>query len=170
MSQPRVTVSWPSRSLKRDQHPQDLLGALVFLASADSDFMTGQNVLIDGGNVQHLTAGSRHGSPAAPRGTALFPPPRLGGYIPCRRPGFTLLEDAMAVATANKTGNGQPDSKHNIEAMRDAYYARIAEHSMSPLWKVMGELGASPAGDALHAGGLALRRREVAGHRNGRPH
>lgn len=39
-----------ARSLKRDQHPQDLLGALVFLASADSDFMTGQNVLIDGGN------------------------------------------------------------------------------------------------------------------------
>ncbi|MGD0420360.1 MAG: SDR family oxidoreductase [Xanthobacteraceae bacterium] len=38
------------RSLKRDQQPQDLLGALVFLASADSDFMTGQNVLIDGGN------------------------------------------------------------------------------------------------------------------------
>jgi NAD(P)-dependent dehydrogenase (short-subunit alcohol dehydrogenase family) len=39
-----------SRSLKRDEHPQDLLGALVFLASADSDFMTGQNVLVDGGN------------------------------------------------------------------------------------------------------------------------
>jgi NAD(P)-dependent dehydrogenase (short-subunit alcohol dehydrogenase family) len=39
-----------SRSLKRDQHPQDLLGALVFLAGAESDFMTGQNVLIDGGN------------------------------------------------------------------------------------------------------------------------
>jgi NAD(P)-dependent dehydrogenase (short-subunit alcohol dehydrogenase family) len=39
-----------ARALKRDQHPQDLLGALVFLASADSDFMTGQNVLIDGGN------------------------------------------------------------------------------------------------------------------------
>ena len=39
-----------ARSLKRDQHPQDLLGALVFLASADSDFMTGQNVLVDGGN------------------------------------------------------------------------------------------------------------------------
>jgi NAD(P)-dependent dehydrogenase (short-subunit alcohol dehydrogenase family) len=39
-----------SRYLKRDLHPQDLLGALVFLASADSDFMTGQNVLVDGGN------------------------------------------------------------------------------------------------------------------------
>jgi len=39
-----------ARSLKRDALPQDLLGALVFLASADSDFMTGQNVLVDGGN------------------------------------------------------------------------------------------------------------------------
>jgi NAD(P)-dependent dehydrogenase (short-subunit alcohol dehydrogenase family) len=40
-----------SRSLKRDAHPQDLLGALIFLSSAESDFMTGQNVLVDGGNV-----------------------------------------------------------------------------------------------------------------------
>jgi NAD(P)-dependent dehydrogenase (short-subunit alcohol dehydrogenase family) len=39
-----------SRSLKRDAHPQDLLGALIFLSSAESDFMTGQNVLVDGGN------------------------------------------------------------------------------------------------------------------------
>jgi NAD(P)-dependent dehydrogenase (short-subunit alcohol dehydrogenase family) len=39
-----------SRYLKRDLHPQDLLGALVFLTSAESDFMTGQNVLVDGGN------------------------------------------------------------------------------------------------------------------------
>ena len=39
-----------SRYLKRDLHPQDLLGALVFLSSADSDFMTEQNVLVDGSN------------------------------------------------------------------------------------------------------------------------
>ena len=31
--------------------PQDLLGALVFLASADSDFITGQTLAVDGGNV-----------------------------------------------------------------------------------------------------------------------
>jgi NAD(P)-dependent dehydrogenase (short-subunit alcohol dehydrogenase family) len=39
------------RALKRDQHPEDLLGALVFLASADSDFITGQTLAVDGGAV-----------------------------------------------------------------------------------------------------------------------
>ncbi len=37
------------RALKRDQFPEDLLGALVFLASADSDFVTGQTIAVDGG-------------------------------------------------------------------------------------------------------------------------
>ncbi|HEX4042387.1 MAG TPA: SDR family oxidoreductase [Xanthobacteraceae bacterium] len=37
------------RALKRDEFPQDLLGALVFLASADSDFITGQTIAVDGG-------------------------------------------------------------------------------------------------------------------------
>jgi NAD(P)-dependent dehydrogenase (short-subunit alcohol dehydrogenase family) len=40
-----------SRALKRDETPQDLLGALTFLASADSDFVTGQTIAVDGGNV-----------------------------------------------------------------------------------------------------------------------
>jgi NAD(P)-dependent dehydrogenase (short-subunit alcohol dehydrogenase family) len=40
-----------SRALHRDEHPQDLVGALVFLASADSDFVTGQTIAVDGGNV-----------------------------------------------------------------------------------------------------------------------
>src|ERR1041385_698661 len=40
-----------SRALKRDMQPQDLLGALIFLASADSDFVTGQTIAVDGGNV-----------------------------------------------------------------------------------------------------------------------
>ena len=37
------------RALKRDEYPEDLLGALVFLASADSDFITGQTIAVDGG-------------------------------------------------------------------------------------------------------------------------
>jgi gentisate 1,2-dioxygenase len=34
-------------------------------------------------------------------------------------------------------GHQQPGSKHNIEAVRQEYYDRIAKHSMTPLWKVM---------------------------------
>jgi NAD(P)-dependent dehydrogenase (short-subunit alcohol dehydrogenase family) len=40
-----------ARALKRDEYPEDLLGALVFLASAESDFITGQNIAVDGGVV-----------------------------------------------------------------------------------------------------------------------
>jgi len=47
----------------------------------------------------------------------------------------------MAVATAKKTTPGKPeakpDAKHNIEAMREAYYERISKYDMAPLWKVM---------------------------------
>jgi len=42
-----------ARSIKRLQTPQDLLGTLVFLASSDSDFMTGQAIVVDGGSVFH---------------------------------------------------------------------------------------------------------------------
>ena len=37
------------RSLKRIQMPQDVVGAMLFLASPLSDFMTGQTVNVDGG-------------------------------------------------------------------------------------------------------------------------
>ena len=37
------------RCFKRDEQPQDLLGTLVFLASEDSDFITGQTIVVDGG-------------------------------------------------------------------------------------------------------------------------
>jgi NAD(P)-dependent dehydrogenase (short-subunit alcohol dehydrogenase family) len=47
-AQPRAVAG---RAIPRDEHPQDLLGALIFLASADSDFITGQNIAVDGGNV-----------------------------------------------------------------------------------------------------------------------
>jgi NAD(P)-dependent dehydrogenase (short-subunit alcohol dehydrogenase family) len=36
-----------TRSLKRKETP-DLAGALLFLASHESDFMTGQTLLVDG--------------------------------------------------------------------------------------------------------------------------
>jgi 3-oxoacyl-[acyl-carrier protein] reductase len=38
-----------ARAIKRIQLPADLVGVVVFLASADSDFMTGQIVTVDGG-------------------------------------------------------------------------------------------------------------------------
>lgn len=38
------------RALKRLQTPEDLLGALVYLASRDSDFITGQTLVVDGGS------------------------------------------------------------------------------------------------------------------------
>ena len=37
------------RAIKRDEYPEDLLGALVFLASPGSDFITGQTIAVDGG-------------------------------------------------------------------------------------------------------------------------
>jgi 3-oxoacyl-[acyl-carrier protein] reductase len=37
------------RAIPRDETPEDLEGTLVFLASADSDFMTGQMVVVNGG-------------------------------------------------------------------------------------------------------------------------
>jgi NAD(P)-dependent dehydrogenase (short-subunit alcohol dehydrogenase family) len=36
-------------SLKRIGQPEDLMGSVVFLSSAASDFMTGQNLVVDGG-------------------------------------------------------------------------------------------------------------------------
>ena len=40
-----------SRCIKRDVMPEDLTGTVIFLASTDSDFMSGQTVLVDGGAV-----------------------------------------------------------------------------------------------------------------------
>ena len=42
-----------SRALKRMETPEDLVGACLFLASSDSDFMTGQSLVVDGGSVMH---------------------------------------------------------------------------------------------------------------------
>jgi NAD(P)-dependent dehydrogenase (short-subunit alcohol dehydrogenase family) len=40
-----------SRALKRDGYPADLIGALVFVAAEDSDFITGQMIVVDGGSI-----------------------------------------------------------------------------------------------------------------------
>jgi NAD(P)-dependent dehydrogenase (short-subunit alcohol dehydrogenase family) len=37
------------RAIKREQVPEDLVGTLVYLASKDSDFLTGQVLAVDGG-------------------------------------------------------------------------------------------------------------------------
>lgn len=39
--------------LGRLQQPEDLVGAILFLASEESDFITGQTLLVDGGRVMH---------------------------------------------------------------------------------------------------------------------
>ena len=40
-----------SRALQRIQLPEDLVGALLFLASPASDFVTGQTIAVDGGSI-----------------------------------------------------------------------------------------------------------------------
>lgn len=40
-----------SRSIKREMLPEDLLGTLLYLASSDSNFVTGQTLNVDGGKV-----------------------------------------------------------------------------------------------------------------------
>ena len=42
-----------ARTLQRDQTPEDVVGAAVFLAGPDSDFVTGQTIVIDGGQYFH---------------------------------------------------------------------------------------------------------------------
>ena len=42
-----------TRALQRMQRPEDLVGAVAFFASADSDFITGQTLVVDGGAHMH---------------------------------------------------------------------------------------------------------------------
>ena len=44
-----VERSVANRAIKRDQMPDDLVGTMLFLSSPDSDFMTGQTIVVDGG-------------------------------------------------------------------------------------------------------------------------
>ena len=50
---PVVTSNIASRALKREAMPDDLIGAMLFLTTPDSDFMTGQTIVVDGGSVMH---------------------------------------------------------------------------------------------------------------------
>jgi gentisate 1,2-dioxygenase len=55
-------------------------------------------------------------------------------------PELDLKENAMASATAGKRAQGKggpPSPKHNVDAVREAYYERISKFDMAPLWKVM---------------------------------
>jgi NAD(P)-dependent dehydrogenase (short-subunit alcohol dehydrogenase family) len=46
-------VSVASRTLQRDQVPEDVVGAVVFLCTPAADFITGQTMVIDGGQYFH---------------------------------------------------------------------------------------------------------------------
>lgn len=47
---PAYEANINSRSIRREQVPGDLVGAMLFLASSQSDFITGQTLVVDGGN------------------------------------------------------------------------------------------------------------------------
>ena len=46
-------VSVAARTIKRDQVPEDVVGAVVFLCTPAADFITGQTMVIDGGQFFH---------------------------------------------------------------------------------------------------------------------
>jgi NAD(P)-dependent dehydrogenase (short-subunit alcohol dehydrogenase family) len=46
-------VSVAARTIQRDQMPEDVVGAVVFLCTPAADFVTGQTMVIDGGQYFH---------------------------------------------------------------------------------------------------------------------
>ena len=46
-------VSVAARTIQRDQEPDDVVGAVVYLAGPSSSFVTGQTIVIDGGQYFH---------------------------------------------------------------------------------------------------------------------
>jgi 3-oxoacyl-[acyl-carrier protein] reductase len=50
-SEKAFKIGISERSIQRREEPADLVGTAVFLASADSDFITGQVIYVDGGSV-----------------------------------------------------------------------------------------------------------------------
>ncbi len=49
----RLAARVKERALKRIQTPEDLVGTIVFLASDESAFITGQTINVDGGQAMH---------------------------------------------------------------------------------------------------------------------
>ncbi len=45
----RLQARAQTRAIKRLETPDDLVGAAIFFTSSDSDFITGQTLVIDGG-------------------------------------------------------------------------------------------------------------------------
>ena len=48
-----ISIAIPGRAIDRLEVPADLVGTLVFLASDDSSFITGQMIVVDGGTALH---------------------------------------------------------------------------------------------------------------------
>ena len=48
-----IELSIASAALKREQVPEDLVGAVLFLASDESAFITGQTLMVNGGTAMH---------------------------------------------------------------------------------------------------------------------
>jgi len=46
-------VSISSRTIQRDQLPEDVVGAVVYLCGPSASFVTGQTIVIDGGQTFH---------------------------------------------------------------------------------------------------------------------
>jgi NAD(P)-dependent dehydrogenase (short-subunit alcohol dehydrogenase family) len=53
ISEERKQENVRMRMLKRAEVPEDIVGTLIFLASDDSDFVTGQTILVDSGSSVH---------------------------------------------------------------------------------------------------------------------
>ena len=53
ISQERFSELASQTVLKRVAKPEDLIGTILFLASSESDFITGQTIVVDGGHVFH---------------------------------------------------------------------------------------------------------------------
>jgi 3-oxoacyl-[acyl-carrier protein] reductase len=50
-SEKTTEFAMADRAIQRPEEPEDLMGTAVFLASAESDFITGQVIYVDGGTV-----------------------------------------------------------------------------------------------------------------------